>query len=153
MKKNLILLGLVLGFLIQGMAQTKVNDLAIVGDASNDANMRQIEKRFQHRGNAYFIVSSGVNAIEQILAELEKKGTIEDLHIFVKSTPNELIFCNSTILSSNNVMDFSKALAGWKPYISGKVLIHSFVPFTLPAGSELRKSLETLSGLEFQFKK
>ena len=153
MKKLFVLIGLVLGFTIQVMAQTTPNDFTIVGQSSNDGNMRQIEKRYQHRVNTCFITDSEINAIDQIGVALATKGKVENLHIYLKTSPGELIFSNSTILTINNINDFSMSLQNWKQYVSGKVVIHSHVVFDQPEGLQLRKNLETLSGLQFIFKR
>lgn len=130
-------------------AQTSSKDFAIVGTVENDLNLRQIEMRYQKLGNAYFILESNDNAIVQIGNALKQKVQVQELHLFLRTSPNQLIFNSSTIITSENISDYAAAFSGWKQYVSERVVIFSKTVFSSPEGLLLKNKLEKLTGLEF----
>ncbi len=147
MKNILFTIGLILLFVSQSNAQSPDKDFVIVGAGSNDANLVQVQKRYAKKSNAYQIRETQVSPLKQIVKALDGR-TVQDLHIYLESKPGELIF-NSMAITSKNVYECKELLAKWKSSVKGKVMIHSIVAFTTPAGTELKQQLEQLSGLEF----
>jgi len=147
MKKMLFIIWLILSFGIQGFAQPSVNDFVIIGAGSGDGNLYQVQKRYQKKGNAYFIRESETNPIEQIARAIDGRS-VQDLHIFLSSKPNALIF-NHVTVTSGNVAKYGELLIQWKNDVKGKVVIHSLTAFTTPEGTELKLQLEKSSGLQF----
>ena len=147
MKKNLFIFTLLLLIGSQGISQISVNDFVIVGAGANDANLNQVQKRYQKKSNAYQISESATNPMEQIARAIDGRS-VQDLHIFLTSKPGELML-NSTTVTSANVATFTEPLMKWKNFVNGKVVIHSLTAFTTPEGTQLKQQLEKISGLEF----
>ena len=147
MKNMLFTIGLLLLLVNQVIAQSPDKDFVIVGAGSNDPNLVQIQKRYANKSNAYQIKETQVNPLKQIAKALDGR-TVQDLHIYLQSKPDELIFSSITI-TSKNVNESGELIMKWKRAVSGKVVIHSSEAFTTPTGIELKQQLEKLSGLEF----
>jgi len=146
MEKILLITGLILLLGIQSIAQPANKDFVIVGAGSDDANLRQVQKRYQKKSNAYFILESATNPMEQISEAIAGKS-IQNLHIFLTSKPNALML-NSLSVTSENVAQFSESIMKWKNSVTGKIVFHSLVAFSTPEGLDLKRQMEKLSGLE-----
>ena len=147
MKNILFTFGLILLLVNQSIAQSANKDFVIVGAGSKDANLVQVQKRYANNSNAYQIRETQVSPLKQIVKALDGR-TVQDLNIYLESKAGELIFNNVTI-TSKNVNEYGDLIMKWKSAVKGKVVIHSMVAFTTPAGTELKQQLEQLSGLEF----
>jgi len=147
MKKTLLFTFLMLFLANSSFAQTSVSEYSIVGAGPYNSNLHQVQKRYQHRNNAYYIQESQTNPLEQITQAIHGLN-IQDLHIYLQSQPNALTF-NSTIVTLSNVQQFTESLVQWKNAVSGNVVIHSLVAFTTPDGIELKNQLEQITGLTF----
>ncbi len=147
MKNILFTFGLILLLVNQSIAQSANKDFVIVGAGSKDANLVQVQKRYAHKSDAYQIRETQVSPLKQITKAINGR-TVQDLHIYLVNKPGELVF-NTVSISSENVNECIESLAKWKSAVKGRVVIHSQVVFTTPAGIELKQQLEKLSGLEF----
>lgn len=146
MKKLLLNLTLFLVIGFKAMSQSPVKDFVVIGDVSNDQNMQQIEMRYEGNINAYFIQNTEINAIEQITGTLKGKH-YTDLHIFLRTAPNALIL-NNTVVTTENILQFSESLSNLKQSISGSIVFHSIVAFSSAEGAKLKQKLEELTGLK-----
>lgn len=146
MKKFLLNLTLLFVIGIKVMSQSPDKDFVVVGDVSTDQNMLQIEMRYNRNINAYFIQNNEINAIEQIVDALKGKH-YEDLHIYLRTAPNALIF-NSTVISTKNIEQFTESLFVLKQSISGSIVIHSTIAFNSIDGIQLKQKLEKITGLK-----
>lgn len=149
MKHIYLLLSITFIFFSHTDAQTSSKDFAVVGTVANDLNMQQIEMRYQKLGNACFILESNINAIAQIGNALKRKVKVQELQLFVRTSPNKLIFSNSTIITAENASDYAVAFSAWKKHVSGRVVIFSKTVFSTPEGLLLKRKLEKSTGLEF----
>ena len=147
MKNILFIIGLILLFGNLGIAQLPDKDFVIVGAGSADANLRQVQKRYEKKSDVYFIKETQVNPLKQIAKALDGR-TIRDLHIYLQTIPGTLVF-NSVTVTTENVNALKEPLLQWKNFVSGRVVIHSLGVFTGPEGIELKNQLEKSSGLVF----
>jgi hypothetical protein len=149
MKTKVFLISLILGICFQLSGQTTDKDYAIIGDVSNDQNLKQVKMRYSHQGNAYFILEMEDRAIEMITNALIERGPVEELHIFIRTDKDGLIFNDDNIITSANVDQYTESLKKWKEFVSVRVVIFSKDVFSTPDGSKLKDKLETITGLEF----
>jgi hypothetical protein len=147
MKKFLLISGLIVGFTFSLIAQESINDLVVVGQVASNENMKQIEARYTGKENTFFVNDSGSNAIEQITTAISGRA-FENLHIFVQSTANSLIF-NSLVITSENIDQFTTSLLKWKKSFSGKVIIHCASPLSDYSKSRIKQAFERITGMEF----
>ena len=147
MKKILFIIGVILLLGNHVTAQSPNKDFVIIGVGINNSDVHQVQKRYAKKTNIYYINENQVNPLKQIAKALHGR-TVSDMHIYLDSKPDALVF-NSLTVSSANVGEFKEQIMKWKNSISGKVVIHSQVAFTTLAGTELKKQLEAISGLEF----
>lgn len=147
MKKFLLISGLIVGITFRLIAQEGINDLVVVGQISSDENMKQVEARYMGKENTCFINESEVNAIEQITAAVSGHS-FENLHIFVQSTANSLIF-NSLVITPENIDQYKTSLLQWKKSFSGKVIIHCASPLAAESNSLIKRAFERITGMEF----
>jgi hypothetical protein len=148
MKKIFSIATLLLGIVFQVESQSVQKDFVIIGEVSNNLDMQQIKMRYQNAINAYFVQETSTNALEQIANALVGHSC-ENLHIFLQSRSNALIF-NSLVVTSDNVNAVAASISKWKSYISGKIVIHSTVAFTTASGEQLKQALENASGLKIE---
>ena len=151
MRKKLFYLYLLMFFSINIFAQTTTTaNYTIVGQVSNDENMKQIQMRYQNAANVYFTVESTVNGIEQISNAIAGKQ-INNLQIFIKNDQTEL-FLTSNPIDINNINNYSDLLLNWKNSISGKVIIHNNNMTASVELNNLINQLKLLTGIDFEIK-
>jgi hypothetical protein len=149
MKTKLFLISLILGICVHLSGQTTGRDYAIIGDVSNDQNLKQVKMRYAQQGNAYFVLGMEANPIEMITDALKKRGPIDELHIYLRTDKDGLVFNDANIITLSNVDQYSESLKKWKEFVSVRVVIFNKDVFSSPDGIKLKEKLESLSGLEF----
>ncbi|MCX6307182.1 MAG: DUF4347 domain-containing protein [Bacteroidetes bacterium] len=147
MKNFLFIIGMILLLGNQGIAQLPDKDFVIVGAGSADANLRQVQKRYEKKSDAYFMKETQANPLKQISKAINGR-TIRDLHLYLQSKPGALVFNNESV-TTEKLNTLKEPLMQWKNFVSGRVVIHSLVVFTGPEGIELKNQLEKSSGLVF----
>lgn len=147
MKKFLLISGLMIQISFCLFGQESNKDFVVVGQVASDLNMKQVQIRYSNKTNVLFIADNETNAFDQITTSI-KGRTFENLHIFLQSTPNSLIF-NSLVITKDNVLQFTDSLKKWKSSISGKVIIHRTKVLDEKEASEIKQAFENLTGIEF----
>jgi len=148
MKKRItFILLMLLSFDTFTFAQNVTTDYVVVGLVSGDANMKQIQLRYNSTSGVYFTAESSGSGVEQITEAISGRQII-DLHIFVKND-QQGIFLTNTPVTSANVNGFSNYFKGWKKSVSGRVVIHNQTGVTSPELTDLLGKLQDLTGLQF----
>ncbi len=142
--KKILLFILCSGFSLMMMSQNLLQDYLVVDQSS--PGFTQLLSQYQGQENVFFN-ESPKPAPYVITAMLSGKQVV-DLHLYVAVQPGSLQF-NSTTINPQNADSFSLFFEDWKNHVTGKVIIHSSVVFTTPAGVELKAKLEKLTGLSF----
>jgi hypothetical protein len=144
MKKLLFVIVLALGLGSQLLAQNSGKDYVVVDQSAQ--NLAQLQAQFNGQTQVFF--NDNTKPAPYVIGQMLENNHVVDLHIYVATKPGELDF-NSVKITAANAGEYDQFFKDWKPFISGKVIIHSSDVFSTPAGAELKTRLEELSGLDF----
>ena len=145
MKKVLFIAIVLLSTLTKMSGQSTDKDFVLVGQVSGDPNMVQVEMRYSRVPNTCFVTVTDLNPISKLVSALNG-NRFENLHVFVRTSPGELIL-NKVVITADNVGKYSAELAELKKSVTGIVIIHSMKVFQSEAGAQLKTKLEQLTGL------
>jgi hypothetical protein len=144
MKKILFVIVLASGLATQLLSQNLSKDYVVVDQSAPD--LAQLQVQFSGQARVFF--NDNTKPAPYVIAEMLENNPVVDLHIYVATQPGALNF-NSVNISITNISGFTQFFKDWKPYVSGKVVIHSADVFTTSAGMALETKLEELTGLDF----
>ncbi len=144
MKKILFVIVLALGLAAQSPAQNLGKDYVVIDQSAQ--NLAQLQAQFNGQSKVFF--NDNTKPAPYVIGQMLENNPVTDLHIYVDSHPGELNF-SSVKITAANASGYDQFFKDWKPFINGKVIIHSSDVFSTSAGVALKNKLEELTGLDF----